>query len=149
VVTSVPALDSGRNPFELFLLGFGLLAGLPLLFGAPPPRSTAHLLSPFLVHFWAGFLVVGCSVALVGVWWRWLGRLFRFNARISTSLALEQFGLVSVGVGTTIYGIGIISTNVPGTGVAVWFVFAYAVAAFWRTTQIQLWVRAAIREQDR
>lgn len=146
-MTPVPTLDSGRNPFELFLLGFGLLAGMPLLFGAPPPRSTARLLSPFLVHFWAGFLVVGCIMALIGVWWRWLGRLFRFDADLSTGLSLEQFGLVSVGVGTTIYGIGILATKAPGTGIAAAFVFAYALSAFWRTTQIQLWVRAAIREQ--
>lgn len=141
-------LDSGRNPFELFLLGFGLLAGLPLLWGAPPPHSTAELLSPFLVHVWASFLVGGCLVALTGVWWRLLGRLvLRKETRVSTGLLLEQLGLVSVGAGLAIYGVGIIAIHVPGTSVAVGFVFAYGVACFWRAAQIQRWVQATVQDQ--
>lgn len=147
-MTPVRSLDSGRNPFELFLLGLGLLAGLPLLWGSPPPRSTEQLLSPFLVHVWAAFLVGGCVVALVGVWWRWLGWVFRSEAKHSTGLLLEQLGLVSVGVGTIIYGIGIIASGVPGSGLAVGLTFAYGLACFVRTGRIQRWVRAAIREQQ-
>lgn len=144
---SARPLDSGRNPFELFLLALGLLSGLPLLWGAPPPRSTAQLLSPLLVHVWAAFLVGGCVVALVGVWWTWLGWVFRAAAKESTGLLLEQLGLVSVGVGTVIYGIGLIAADVPGSGFAAGLTFAYGLACFWRAVQIQRWVRAAISEQ--
>jgi hypothetical protein len=130
-----PALDSGRGPFEQFFLGLGLVAGLPLLFGAPPPRSVAQLLSPTLVHVWAAFLVFGCITALVGVWW-------------VRRLDVEQLGLVSVGVGSLIYGIGLITSGLPGSGVAVGYVLAYGAACFWRALQIQRAERLARRNLD-
>lgn len=146
-------LDSGRNPFELFLLGLGLLSGLPLLLGAPAPKSTAELLSPLLVHAWAAILVGGTITALLGVWWTALGFLRRWRPRFrfqaTTGLLIEQLGLVSVGVGTLIYGVGIIATGVTGRGYATGIVFAYGLACFWRAVQIQRWVRAMVRELDR
>lgn len=146
-------LDSGRNPFELFLLCLGLLSGIPLLFGAPPPGTLAELLSPDLVHAWAAILVFGCGVALCGVWWSWWGWLGRIHPRLATrpttGLLIEQVGLFAVGGGTLIYGVGIIGSGRDGTGIATGIVLAYGMACFWRFAQIKLWVRAAIREQHK
>jgi hypothetical protein len=131
-VQPAPHLASGRGPFEQFFLALGLVSGVPLLFGAPPPKSIAELLSPLLVHVWALFLVFGCMTALIGVWW-------------TERTDVEALGLVSVGVGSLIYAIGIIYTALPGAGLAVGYVIAYGGACFWRADQIRRFMRAARR----
>jgi hypothetical protein len=146
----VRRLDSPRNPFELFLLFLGLASAFPLLWGAPTPGSTAELLGPVLVRVWGYILVFGCLTALTGVWWTWLGRLFhrRTKPQEVAGLLIEQVGLVAVGVGTLVYGVGLIGLDTQGRGVVVGIAFGWGLACFWRAGQIQRWVRAAIREQD-
>lgn len=145
-------LDSARNPFELFLLGLGLVSGLPLLWGAPSPGSAAELLGPVLVHVWSYILVFGCVTALVGVWWTWwswLGRWFpHLCLRSVTGLLIEQVGLVAAGVGTTIYGVALVRLDTQGRSLAAGIAFGFGLACFWRAAQIQRWIRAAIFEQD-
>jgi hypothetical protein len=145
----VRRLDSARNPFELLLLVLGLVSGLPLLWGAPAPGSAAELLGPVLVHVWAYMLVLGCLTALAGVWWTWPARwIHHLHPRAVTGLLIEQVGLVAVGVGTLVYGIGIVALDSQGRGLAAGISFGYGLACFWRAGQIQHWVRAAIFEQD-
>jgi hypothetical protein len=64
-------LDSGRHPFEQFVLFLGVFVGWPLLLGGPTPGSTSELLGPFWARVWAWMLVGGCLVALDGAWWTW------------------------------------------------------------------------------
>lgn len=148
-----PPLDSGRNPFELFVLGFSLVVGFPLLWGAPTPGSTTELLGPGLARVWGVILVLGCLVALTGVWWTWwawAGRwLSRFQPHVGTGLLTEQVGLVAVGVGDVIYAIAVVTSDAADSrslvGAAI--VGGFGGACWWRAYQIQRWVTATIREQ--
>ena len=138
-----PPLDSGRNPFELFVLGFSILVGAPLLWGAPPPGSTTELLGPTLAHVWAWILVVGCATALLGVFWP---GAFRCPRATGTGLLIEQVGLVAVGVGDLLYAIAVVV--ILGPLVPAGIVGGFGLACWWRAWLIQRWVRAAIREQQ-
>ena len=146
-----PPLDSGRNPFELFVLGFSLVVGAPLLWGAPRPGSTTELLGPRLASVWGLILVFGCTVALAGVWWTWwawLGRwVASFKPRVGTGLLIEQVGLVAAGVGDVIYAIAVAGAG-PRGALAAAIVGGFGCACWWRAWLIQRWVRATISEQD-
>jgi hypothetical protein len=141
---SAPALDSSRNPFELFTLGLGLLSGLPLLFGVPAPGSTNALLGPVLVHVWAWILVAGCATALIGVWWTWFGWCPWVRPTPGTGLLVERVGLVAVGVGTLIYAVAILAEAPGFRWLPAAIVAAYGLACWWRAFLIQRWIRAAI-----
>lgn len=146
-----PPLDSGRNPFELFVLGFSLIVGFPLLWGgAPAPGSTTALLGPDLALVWAAILVIGCLIALVGVWWTWwawLGRWMEsFVPRAGTGLLTEQVGLVAVGVGDVIYAVAVLNAS-PSRAIGAAIVGGFGLACWCRAWQIHRWVRAVIREQ--
>jgi hypothetical protein len=143
-----PLLDNGRNPFELFVLAFSLVVCTPLLGGAPPPGSTTALLGHALVLWWAGILVFGCAVALVGIWWtwwRWLRRwLHRWHPRATTGLLIEMVGLVAVGVGDVIYAIAAINVGYGRGLVAGGIVLGFGLACWWRAWLIRRWVRAIV-----
>lgn len=148
-----PPLDSGRNPFELFVLLLGVISGFPLLLGAPAPGSTTALLGNQLAFVWGCILCGGCIVALVGVWWTWWGwvarwrGLGRMRLTEATGLAIEQVGLVAVGVGCMIYAYGVHRAGEPpGRYIAAALVCALGLACWWRAGQIRRWVKAAIRE---
>lgn len=140
-----PLLDSGRNPFELFVLTLSLLTSAPLLIGAaPPPGSTTELLGPTLVHVWAGILVFGCLVALTGVWWTWLRWIHLWRPRTATGLLIERVGLVAVGVGDIIYGIAVFGIG-GGRGVlAGGIVLGFGLACWWRAWLIRRWIKAIV-----
>jgi hypothetical protein len=129
------------------MLALGFVSGVPLLWGAPPPRTAQQLLSPALVHLWGYTLVLGCLVALLGVtwtWWGWLGRWFsRFCPTDATGLLIEQLGVLAVGVGAVIYGVGIVVAAAPGSGLPAGIVLGFGAACFWRWGQIQRLVRVA------
>lgn len=152
IIERPPTLDSGRHPFELFVLFLGLVVGSPLLWGAPTPGSTTELLGPVWARAWAWILVTGCLVALMGVWWTWwswLSRwLFRLDLRTSTGLLIEQVGLVAVGVGTLIYAVGVVTADgETGRFIPAGLVAGLGLACWWRAGQIQRWVHATIRAQ--
>lgn len=140
-------LDSSRNSFELYLLFLGMVTGLPLLWGAPPPTSTEALLNPVEVKVWAFLLVGGCAVALVGVWWTWWAWLSRFapgvRPNLATGLLLEQVGMVGVAVGTLIFAYAIVA--VGGSPLIAGIVLGFGLACTTRAVRIRRWVRATIR----
>jgi hypothetical protein len=144
-------LDSARGPFELFVLGMGLVVGSPLLIGSPAPGTTAELLGPLWSRVWGYVLVVGCLVALIGAWWTWWRWLDRwrpgFHPRYDTGLLIEQVGLVAVGVGTVIYAVGVMHNGGPGRLIPAALVGGFGLASWYRAWLIQRWVRATIAEQ--
>lgn len=145
----VRPLDSARHPFELFVLAWGLVVALPLLVGAPAPGSTTELLGPTLARVWAFILAGGCLVALVGAWWTWwgwLGRRFpRVRPSLITGLLVEMVGLVAVGVGASIYAVGVLDQAGLAAGVPAGIVGGFGLACWWRSGQIYRWVTATIR----
>lgn len=56
-----------EEPFEIFLALLCLLAGIPLLLGAPEPESLNRLLAPAVVKLWGIMLVIGSGAVLVGL----------------------------------------------------------------------------------
>lgn len=155
----MPGLDSSRNPFEIFLLTFGLVVAVPLLFGAPTPGSTTELVGRTAVHIWAWMLGGGCFVALTGAWWtwwRWLARWWpRFYPDIGTALLIEQVGLVATGAGCGIYVVGLVdaidgevtSGRATSAVISAGIVAGFGVACWWRAVLIQLWVSATLRRK--
>jgi hypothetical protein len=162
----MPGLDSPRNPFEIFLLTFGLVVAAPLLCGAPAPGSTTELVGRTAVHVWAWMLGGGCFVALTGAWWtwwrwaaRWVARFWpRFWPDIATALLIEQVGLVATGAGCGIYVIGLLRAvhgeaavdphRATSAVISAGIVAGFAVACWWRAVLIQLWVNATLRRKQ-
>lgn len=147
-------LGSARdNPFELFVLYLGLVAGAPLLLGAPAPGSTAELLGPVFSRIWAWLLVAGCLLALTGAWWtwwRWVGRWWpRIRPTVSTSLLIEQVGLLAMGGASVIYAVGVVAASGDtGRYIPAGLVAGMGLAALWRFRQIRRWVNATLQQKD-
>lgn len=55
------------RPFELYVAGLCVLAGAPLLGGAPSPESIDALLPLFLVRLWGFELMVGAVLVSAGL----------------------------------------------------------------------------------
>lgn len=142
-----PTLDSGRNPFELWVLGFGLVIGAPLLFGAPAPGSTTEALGTVLVRVWAWLLVLGCVTAGIGALWTWLAWIPGAYWRPTTmsGLLIEEVGLVAVGAGTIVYAAGVIDSGGSRAAIAAALLTGWATACFWRVYLIRRWTRATVR----
>lgn len=147
---NTPTLDSGRHPFELFVLVFGLVSGLPQLWGAPSPGTTTALLGHAYVKAWAIMFAGGCAVALVGVviaspTWR---DHVQVRARPTTGLLVESVGLVALCASTLVYVVGLVeATALPGRLVTASLFVSLAVASAWRVWQIHSFVRAVILDQ--
>lgn len=146
-----PILDSGRHPFELFVLVLGQVAGLPLLLSDPAPGSTTALLGPVLARVWGGMFAGGCLIALIGVLWAPIRRRMGRRVHAGTGLLCEQVGLVALGTGTLIYAIGLMVMPGPVSNRALpmALVGALGLAAFTRSWQIGSYIGQAISRQDR
>lgn len=150
-IVAGPPLDSPRNPFEVFLLLFGLVVGAPLLFGAPTPGSTTTLLGPGYVRVWAWMLVLGCAVTLIGAFWTALAHLVApsFAPTPGAALLIEQVGLVAVGASSVIYVLGAAAYQGPNRPVVpAGIVAGLAVACLVRAWLIQRWVKATIAHRQ-
>lgn len=145
-----PPLDSGRHPFELFILGYGLISGVSLLVLGPPP-ATERLLGDGLALVWGGMLSFGCAVALVGVLAGPVCRRFGWPCQPAVTLLVEAVGLIAVGVAAIIYVVGVGATSpLPlSTRLLPMLILAgLATACFWRASQINRYIEAAIKQRD-
>lgn len=126
---------SGRHPFEIFMLALSLVSGVPVLLGvSPKPGSMNSLVDPFYVHAWSVALVLGSTMALVGVAWR----RPKDPAKMTiTGLSLEQVGLVMVAAATLFYAAVLAMLGAPGSGVATGIVLAYGASCAVRAWQLQ------------
>jgi hypothetical protein len=126
---------SGRHPFEIFMLALTLVTGAPVLLGVTPrPGSMNALVSSTYVHIWAGALVIGASLALIGVAWK---RPKDPRLMSVTGLSLEQVGLVMVAAATLFYTAVLLLSDTPGAGVAIGTILAYGSSCAVRAWQLQ------------
>lgn len=122
------------NPFELYLVCLVLLGGLPLLVGAPAPRSLDALVARFWQLLWGAELVVGAAAKLVGI----------FGHRVRWRIA----GLWLLGYSSVAYALAIITTLTPGSGAAVGYIGGFAVACFAQIRFLRRAAKAATRRSS-
>lgn len=87
-------LDASRHPFETYLLVLAAVSGLPLLFGRANSGSMAAAMPELAVLAWGAMLVLGSTLALIGLYWRGMS---------ATGLLLERAGLIGVGGAAIIF----------------------------------------------
>lgn len=150
-----PITPARENDFEIFVLVLGVLAGYPLLFGAPVPGSTTELLGPVRARVWAWLLVGGCAIALTGAywtWWGWISRwIRRWQPRTLMGLMIEQVGLVAMGGSSIVYAYGVASVaNFEDLSryIAGALVLGMGLAGLRRARRIRRWIRGLEQAVD-
>ena len=118
-----------QNPFEVFILGLGLLAALPLLRGDTGSAVLEANLDDTAVILWGAALLIGAAMALVGMWlptrWALLG------------LYLERGGLILAGGAASIYAYIVFrESNPDDVRYIVSTQTGFAVACLWRSIQL-------------
>lgn len=126
-------LYAQRNPFQTFLLGFGLAAAIPLLQGDTGSATLERELDDTAVVLWGAALLIGSFLGLFGSFWP------RGDARQSwTGLNIERTGLILVGGAGAVYGFVLVWTARETAD--VWYIAsvqsAFVAACFWRVGQI-------------
>jgi hypothetical protein len=104
---------AGRHPFQTYLLALACVASVPPLFSEPTAGSIEALLPPEVAIIWSALLLVGCAVALVGVYWPVRQPLDAHS--YVTSLFLERVGLAIVWPSALVYsGVVVLFTGWSG-----------------------------------
>lgn len=126
------------NPFELGVLLIGLVNGLSVLTGAARPTSIRLQLSPGFLLAWALLLVLGSTVALVGLLWRgnWV-----------TGVEIKRPGLVAFSLACLAYAFAAGRLGGPGMAVAVTN-SGFCLIAWWRIAQVTRGIRDYRRDMS-
>lgn len=95
----IDPLAASRHPFETYLLALAAISGLPLIIGEPTSGTIDEALPYPLVLVWGLMLLVGSTIALVGLYWR---------GRSATGLVLERAGLIGVGGASLVYATALV-----------------------------------------
>lgn len=90
-------LPQDVDPLELSLAVFYLFGALLAIVAGPDPGSFAAQLNPMFRVGLLSILVVGAGIVLLSLLWR--GKALR--------LFLESYGLFTLGVGSIVYGAGL------------------------------------------
>lgn len=126
-----------RHPFQLWVLGALVLAGIGALLG-PDPQSVQSLLPDVVRAMWALSLLFGGTIGLLGAYWK----------DAATGLLLERSALLFIAGAATAYGLAVLYAAADTrAGVSVALVCAtalgltlrYAVARPW-WVRISWWV---------
>lgn len=132
----VDPLEASRHPFETYLLLLAAVSGVPLMFGKPNSASIAATLPHTLVVGWGVMLVIGSTLALIGLYWR---------GRSSTGLVLERAGLIGVGGASVVYASSVMLSAPGFTGsFAASITVGFGVACFVQARRISARLRTAI-----
>lgn len=106
-------LRAGRHPFQRYLLALAVVGSLPILFGERTAGSIEATLPPAVVISWGLLLLIGCAIALVGVYWPLREPVTPKS--FVTALFLERLGLALVWPTALVYaGIIVLVVGVPG-----------------------------------
>lgn len=109
----------GMNAIEYWLLIGAILQGGTFLLGLSTPRTLETALGHHLSYIWAGFLVVGGLLALLGY----------------SSIGLYKVGLALCATGAGTYGVALALNGATGLVAAV-LNLSFAVACALRIRQI-------------
>lgn len=91
---------TGNSPFEVWLLGAAVIAGVGGLVNPGASRAVARVLPDWQLYTWYSGLIVTAGIALLGVVLRSL-----------LGLLLERAGLVLLAALTVIYAIAIVAAG--------------------------------------
>lgn len=137
----------GRHPFERYLLLLAIVGTVPLLVGEPTSGSIEASLPLWVVLSWGVLLVLGCSTALVGVYWPLREPIT--PASFVQSLFLERLGLAMVYPTALVYAaIIVLATGWQGVLVAS-LVAGFGWAARRRMKDAAKTFQRAIADQQR
>jgi hypothetical protein len=137
---------AGRHPFQRYLLALAVVGSLPILLGKPTAGSIEALLPPAIVLGWGLLLLVGCGIALVGVFWPLREPITPKS--FVTALFLERLGLALVWPTALVYAaIIVILTGVSGL-LAAAIVAGFGWASRRRMKDCARMFQRAISEQE-
>lgn len=133
-------VPSPPSPYEVFLLGLGVMLGLAALMGVQISASIRETVPPWLGQAWGGTLALGSALALAGA----LATHLPSNAY--RHLVLERSGCILVGGGALAYAVAT-SMNPPDETshslYAIGINVAFGLASLWRAGQITFMFRRA------
>lgn len=135
--TGHPRLDdplyAQRNPFQTFLLGFGVAASVPLVRGESGSALLEAELSDLAVILWGTALLLGSILGLLGMVWP-----RHPDTRAWTGLVIERTGLLLVGGVGAVYALAVFQSVDDKADVAyiVGVQSAFVGACLWRVIQI-------------
>ena len=127
-----PATRYPADPRAVFVLGFAIAVGIPLVVARIAPGSIADVMPLWGVVAWAWGLVIGSCVTLIGM-----------TRQTTTGIIIEQIGSVIVGVVTIIYGACTVLVVGPGAGVAAGIIVGFGLSCFYRWFQLDALLRAS------
>lgn len=124
------------NPFEVAVLGIGVTTSSSVLFGWASPTSISSQLSSGFLTAWAGLLLAGSLLALVGLlWWGdWV-----------TGIEIKRPGLVMFAFACAAYSFAAVGLGSRGMAVAITN-GAFALVAVYRVVQVTRGIRALRRD---
>lgn len=126
-------LYSQRNPHQIFLLAFSVIAAIGLLEGATGSVVLDDALPGFSIVAWGLFLLLGSSTALFGMW----------LPRTYSGLVVERAGLAGVSIAALGYS-WLVYRAAPDAAFTALTHTAYGLSCAWRVKQINArlrWVR--------
>lgn len=117
------AVPPSKHPYQFWAMAACVMGGFGVLVGARP-GSLEALLPQWAVYLWAVILLGGGSMAIFSAWWhdRTIGML------------VERIAHFSIGLGTFVYGIGLIA--VFGIDRFSPLAFGISLAAMWRVRHV-------------
>lgn len=136
----VDPLEASRHPFETYLLALAAVSGVPLLFGQTNSSTIEHGLPPLVVTGWGAMLLVGSTIALVGLYWR---------GRASTALLMERAGLHGVGGAALVYAVVLLVGTGWSGAFAACITGGFGVACFAQARRIVRRIKAVLAQVPR
>lgn len=122
------------RPFELWISTLCLIAGVPLVGGAPAPTSIDALLPDWMARWWGAMLIVGALLVTAG--------LFRPRSH------LERLGHSLLGPAALVYALAIVTILGARGALSSAIIFGFGLACLTRAAVLSTAERL-IREASR
>lgn len=96
MATVVIIPQTGRSPFQIYLISLITVSGLALATGISSNMITEKMGTPY-TQIWGAFLAIGGLLTLIGVYWP--------REETITGLLIERTGLVALGGASFIWSV--------------------------------------------